>query len=241
MNPSAGKILVVDDDASIRRALRSTLHSMGFEIEEASTGEAALESVRNARFGVVLLDINMPGMGGIAACREIRRLLPGLAILMISVRDQEDDKIEALDVGADDYVTKPFHVRELAARIRAAIRRAHAPRSEPNEPIHIGDIELDPARRLVRKAGQNVHLTPKEFDLLHLLMSHPGLPMTHSKLLHLVWGPEYGGELEYLRTFVRQLRKKLEDDPSQPVYLLTDSHVGYRFMDAAQEPVGERT
>jgi two-component system KDP operon response regulator KdpE len=240
MNPSAGKILVVDDDASIRRALRATLHSLGFEIDEASTGEAALESAQSGHYNALLLDINMPGMGGIAACREIRRLLPSLPILMISVRDREDDKIEALDVGADDYVTKPFHVRELAARIRAAVRRAHAPQTESNEPICIGDIELYPARRVVRKAGQEVHLTPKEFDLLHLLMSHPGLPLTHSRLLHLVWGPEYGGELEYLRTFVRQLRKKLEDDPSQPVYLLTDSHVGYRFTDVAQQLVGER-
>jgi two-component system, OmpR family, KDP operon response regulator KdpE len=239
MNPSQGRILVVDDEVSIRCALRATLRAMGFDVGEASTGEAAIGMVRNTRYDVVLLDINMPGMGGVQACREIRRLLPGLGILIVSVRDSEDDKVEALDAGADDYVTKPFHVRELAARIRAAIRREQTPRSEPGAPIRIGDIELDPERRLVRKAAVPVHLTPKEFDLLQLLMSNPGRPMTHTKLLRSIWGPEYGGELEYLRTFIRQLRKKLENDPSQPEYLVTDSHIGYRFMDTAPKTAGE--
>ncbi len=241
MTPLQGRILIVDDEAAIRSALRTTLHVMGFAVAEATTGEAAVAMVRNDQDDVVLLDINMPGMGGVNACREIRRLLPSLAILMVSVRDREDDKIVALDAGADDYVTKPFHVRELAARIRAAIRRSRAPRAEPSGVIRLGNIELDPERRMVRKAGEKVHLTPKEFELLHLLMSHTGLPMTHSRLLQTVWGPEYGGELEYLRTFVRQLRKKLEDDPSQPVYLLTESHVGYRFMDGAPETLADRT
>jgi two-component system KDP operon response regulator KdpE len=150
---------------------------------------------------------------------------------MVTVRDSEDDKVEALDSGADDYVVKPFRVRELAARIRAAVRRSQTARSEPDSPMQIGDIELDPKRRIVRKSGKQVHLTPKEFDLLVLLMSHAGLPLTHARLLHAVWGPEYGGELEYLRTFVHQLRKKLEDDPGQPIYLVTDSHLGYRFSE----------
>ncbi|MGA3029062.1 MAG: response regulator transcription factor [Bryobacteraceae bacterium] len=240
MNPSQGKLLIVDDEASIRRALLATLRAMGFEVAEASTGEAALELVRSARYDAVLLDINMPGMGGIGACREIRRMLPRLGILMLTVRDSEDDKIAALDAGADDYVTKPFHVRELAARVRAAVRRAQTPAADASAAIHIGDIVLDPARRLVEKAGEAVRLTPKEFELLQYLMSHAGLPVTHARLLHAVWGPEYGGELEYLRTFMRQLRKKLEDDPSSPHYLLTDSHVGYRFREAAPEPAGAR-
>jgi two-component system KDP operon response regulator KdpE len=239
MNPSQGKLLIVDDEASIRHALLATLRAMGFDVTEASTGEEALKLVRAAPFDVVLLDVNMPGIGGIGACREMRRILPRLGILMVTVRDNEDDKIAALDAGADDYVTKPFHVRELAARVRAAVRRSQVPAADVRAVIQIGDIALDPARRLVEKSGEAVRLTPKEFDLLYYLMSHAGLPVTHGKLLHAVWGPEYGGELEYLRTFMRQLRKKLEDDPSSPRYLLTDSHVGYRFREATPEPVAQ--
>jgi two-component system KDP operon response regulator KdpE len=213
---------------------------MGFAVDAASTGEAALQLVGQTAFDVVLLDINMPGMGGIRTCREIRKSQPRLGILMLTVRDSEDDKVAALDAGADDYVTKPFKVRELAARVRAAVRRSAAFRTDPEAPICIGNIEMDPARRLVRKAGEAVHLTPKEFDLLRYLMAHAGLPITHARLLHAVWGPEYGGELEYLRTFIRQLRKKLEDDAAEPAYLLTDSHIGYRFAEAKPEPVGEK-
>jgi two-component system, OmpR family, KDP operon response regulator KdpE len=231
------KVLIVDDEISIRRALRNTLHKMGFDVDDAGTGEAALQLVRDAAFDVVLLDINMPGIGGIRACREIRRNQPRLGILMLTVRDSEEDKVAALDAGADDYITKPFNIRELAARIRAAVRRSSISRSDPDAIIRIGNIELDPPRRLVRKAGELVHLTPKEFDLVRYLMAHAGLPITHARLLHAVWGPEYGGELEYLRTFVRQLRKKLEDDPADPTYLLTDSHLGYRFAEAKPEPV----
>jgi two-component system KDP operon response regulator KdpE len=236
---SHGKVLVVDDEISIRRALHNTLHGMGFDVDEAGTGEAALQLVRDAPYDVVLLDINMPGIGGVGACREIRRSQPRLGILMLTVRDSEEDKVAALDAGADDYITKPFNIRELAARIRAAVRRSSIPRADPDAIIRIGSIELDPARRLVRRAGEPVHLTPKEFDLLRYLMAHAGLPITHARLLHAVWGPEYGGELEYLRTFVRQLRKKLEDDPADPAYLLTDSHIGYRFAEAKPELVEE--
>jgi len=240
MSPSQGRVLVVDDEVSIRRAVHNTLQGMGFQVEEASSGEAALRLLPEAKPDVVLLDINMPGIGGIKACREMRRILPRLAILMLTVRDSEEDKVAALDAGADDYVTKPFNVRELAARIRAAVRRSALSQADPDAPIRIGSIELDPARRLVRKAGETIHVTPKEFDLLHYLMSHAGLPIMHARLLRAVWGPEYGGELEYLRTFVRQLRRKLEDDPADPAYLLTDSHVGYRFAEAKPEPAGEK-
>ncbi len=236
-----GKILIVDDESSIRRVLQNTLRGMGFEVDDASTGESALRRLAEATYDVVLLDINMPGIGGIRACREMRKIRPRLGILMLTVRDGEEDKIAALDAGADDYITKPFTVRELAARIRAAVRRSSASHVDPAASIRIGDIELDPARRLVRKAGETVHLTPKEFDLLHYLMSHAGLPIMHARLLHAVWGPEYGGELEYLRTFVRQLRKKLEDDPAEPSYLLTDSHVGYRFAETGPDLVVEST
>jgi two-component system, OmpR family, KDP operon response regulator KdpE len=240
MTQSRGKVLIVDDDSAIRRALHNTLHGMGFAVDDASSGEAALELVGTAEYDVVLMDINMPGIGGIRACREIRRSLPRLGILMLTVRDREEDKVTALDAGADDYITKPFNIRELAARIRAAVRRSSASKVDPDAPICIGNIELDPARRMVRKAGEPVHLTPKEFDMLRYLMAHAGMPITHLRLLHAVWGPEYGGELEYLRTFVRQLRKKLEDDPGEPEYLLTDSHIGYRFAEAKPEPVEEK-
>jgi len=239
--PSHGRILIVDDESSIRRALHNTLHGMGFTVDDASTGEAALQLVREEKYDVVLLDINMPGIGGIRACREMRKSLPRLGILMLTVRDSEEDKVLALDAGADDYITKPFNIRELAARIRAAVRRSSASYVDPDAEIRIGNIELDPARRLVRKAGEPVHLTPKEFDMLRYLMAHAGLPITHARLLHAVWGPEYGGELEYLRTFVRQLRKKLEDDPAEPAYLLTDSHIGYRFAETKPEPVEEKS
>jgi two-component system KDP operon response regulator KdpE len=232
VNTHQGKVLIVDDEPSIRRALHTTFGTLGYDIAEAVTGEQALPVLRASNFDAVLLDINMPGMGGIEACREIRRQFPRLAVLMLSVRDNEDDKVEALEAGADDYVAKPFPIRELVARVRAAVRRSHTPAENGNAVIIIGDITLDPARRLVQKSGQTVHLTPKEFDLLHYLMKHAGIPVLHARLLGAVWGPEYGGELEYLRTFVRQLRKKLEDDAARPQYLLTDSHVGYRFREA---------
>ena len=226
-----GKVLIVDDEQSIRRALHSTFGTLGFDIAEAVTGEQALPLLRAANFDAVLLDVNMPGMGGIAACREIRRQFPRMAVLMLTVRDHEDDKVEALEAGADDYVTKPFPVRELVARVRAAVRRSHTAPTDGNRVITIGNITVDPLRRRVQKGGETVHLTPKEFDLLHYLMKHAGLPIMHARLLNAVWGPEYGGELEYLRTFIRQLRKKLEDDAAHPVYLLTDSHIGYRFKE----------
>ena len=231
---NTGKVLIIDDDLSIRRALLGALGNLGFDASAASNGEAGLEAARLGEYDAILLDMNMPGMGGLQTCREIRRTLPRAGILMLTVCDREEDKVGALDAGADDYVTKPFGVRELAARIRATVRRAHVSQAEPPSAIVVGDIELNADRREVRRNGESIHLTPKEFDLLRYLMAHAGLPITHARLLRAVWGPEYGGELEYLRTFVRQLRKKLEEDPGDPKYLLTDSHVGYRFREAAQ-------
>jgi two-component system KDP operon response regulator KdpE len=230
--PSSGSVLIVDDDASVRRALHITLQTLGFSASEASGGEEALMLARAAPYEVVLLDMNLPGMDGIEICRQLRRLLPRVAILMLTVRDSEDDKVQALEAGADDYVTKPFHIRELTARVRAAVRRAQALEDNTKDSIRIGDIELDPARREVHKAGNFVRMTPKEFDLLHYLMAHAGLPITHGRLLNAIWGPEYGNEVEYLRTFMRQLRKKIEDDPANPKYLLTDVQIGYRFRES---------
>jgi two-component system KDP operon response regulator KdpE len=186
--------------------------------------------VRTAEFDAVLLDINMPGMGGVEVCKLIRKVSPRLPIIMLTVQGGEDRKVEALDSGADDYITKPFQLRELTARLRAAVRRNKA-LEDTESPISIGEIMIDPNRHLVEKSGQAIHLTPKQFELLHFLMVHAGKPIPHAKLLRSVWGPEYGNELEYLRTFIRQIRMKIEDDPANPKYLQTDSHVGYRFID----------
>jgi two-component system KDP operon response regulator KdpE len=226
-----GSVLVTDDDPDLRRVLRRTLDALGFEVFESANGEQAVRTAAMRPFDAVLMDVNMPGMGGIAACREIRKNAPRLQILMLTVRDKEVDKIEALDAGADDYITKPFSIPELAARLRSAVRRSATTVLDSRLPISIGEIDLDPARRLVRKSGAVLRLTPKEFDLLHYLMSHPGIPIAHSKLLRSVWGEEYGRELEYLRTFMHQLRKKIEADPSAPEYLLTELYFGYRFRE----------
>jgi two-component system KDP operon response regulator KdpE len=224
-----GKLLIVDDETAIRWALKKTLQNPNLEIVEAESGEQAIALVRTVRFDVVLLDIGMPGMNGFDTCKRIRELAPLVGIVMLTVKDTEEDMIQALDAGADDYVTKPFNIRELAARLRAAVRRVRSSQPDAGASIGIGEIELDPERRMVKRSGTVIHLTPKEFELLHFLMSHAGRPLTHARILSAVWGPEYGGELEYLRTFVRQLRKKLGDDALSPRYLITDPRVGYRF------------
>jgi two-component system KDP operon response regulator KdpE len=232
MTPARAHILVVDDEPAIRQALRLTLRSSGFDVAEASTGEQAIELVGSAGYDAVLLDMNMPGMGGMSACREIRLRAPALPILMLTIRDSQEDKIEAFEAGADDYVTKPFHMRELMARVRAAVRRTQLSRGEQESSLSIGEVTLNPTQRTVYKAGRRIHMTPKEFELLLYLMTNAGTPIAHSRLLATVWGNEYGGETEYLRTFIHQLRKKLEDDPSHPAYLLTEAWFGYRFRTA---------
>ncbi|MGD0891874.1 MAG: response regulator transcription factor [Terracidiphilus sp.] len=241
MNQPSIRILVVDDEAAIRRALKPPLAELGFQVAEAARGEEALQMLRAGVYDAVLLDVNMPGIGGIETLRRIRSFASRLPILMLTVRDQEEEKVEALDLGADDYITKPFSTRELIARIRAAVRRVKAPIRAEDAPIEIGEIRLEPVRRIVTKRGQPVHVTRKEFDILHCLMSRAGRVVTYSKLLTAVWGADCREEVEYLRTFVRQLRKKIEDDASAPLYLLTDVYVGYRFADAQmfQENGGE--
>jgi two-component system KDP operon response regulator KdpE len=231
LNQNQSTVLIVDDEPSIRVSLRTILSGMGFDVVEAARGEEALSLVRTAQFDVVLLDINMPGIGGIEVCRLMRKNSPRLPIVMLTVQGSEDRKVEALDAGADDYVTKPFQLRELVARLRVAVRR-NAIDEEQNSLIMIGDVRLDISRHLVQKNGRAVHLTPKQFELLHFLMANAGKPVPHAKLLRTVWGPEYGNELEYLRTFVRQVRMKIEDDPANPTYLLTESHIGYRFSES---------
>ena len=232
MNQPAIRILVVDDESAIRRAIRPPLVELGFQVSEATPREEALQMMRGTTFDAVLLDVNMPGIGGVETLRRIRLIAPRLPILMLTVRDKEEEKVEALDLGADDYVTKPFSTRELIARIRAAIRRVKAPVRAEDAPIEIGEIRLEPVKRSVTRRGQPVHLTRKEFDILHCLMIRAGRVVTYARLLTAVWGADCREEVEYLRTFVRQLRKKIEDDPSNPLYVLTDVYVGYRFADA---------
>ncbi len=223
------KVLVVEDDAGIRQSLFETLGALGFAVGEAVHGEEALVRLRMVDYDAVLLDINMPGMGGMETCRRIFEQYPHLPIIMLTVHDEIKDIVEALDAGACDYVTKPFKIGELTARLRAAIRRHHASLIRPAVVIVIGDIILDDGRRRVEKRGQELHLAPKEYETLRYLMEHAGCPVRHETLLRSVWGPLYGNEREYLRVIVNQLRKKIEDDPACPVYILTESHIGYRF------------
>lgn len=231
MDVPQGRLLVVEDDTALRRSLHTTLGSLGFDVSEVSNGEDALVHLRRANYEVVLLDINMPGMGGIETCRRIRRISTKLQILMLTVRDDEDDKVEALEAGADDYVTKPFQSRELTARIRTAIRRFRAPEAPADMTIGIGSIVLDPVRRRVERDGVEVHLTAREFNALQLLMTQAGRPITHARLLGALRGPEFVNDHAYVRVLIGHLRKKLEDDPAKPAYLLTDSHIGYRFRE----------
>jgi two-component system, OmpR family, KDP operon response regulator KdpE len=231
MDDSQGRVLIVEDDTALRRSLRTTLDVIGFDIGEAGNGEDGLTRLRMVDYEAVLLDINMPGIGGIETCRRIRRAYTKLPILMLTVRDSEDDKVEALEAGADDYVTKPFQTRELVARIRAAIRRFRAPETPAEMPIRYGAITLDPVRRRVERSGIEVHLTPREFDALQLLMTHAGRPIIHARILAALRGPDNGNDRAYLRVLIGQLRKKLEDDPANPTYILTDSYIGYRFRE----------
>lgn len=229
---TSAKILIVDDAQQVRRVLRTALSAEGYTIFEAATGEEALDSIRTLTPDAILLDVNMPGIGGLEACREIRRSLD-VPILMLTVRNAERDKVLALDAGADDYVVKPFGMQELLARIRAALRRRLPQGKETS--FTAKDFAVDFEARLVTVRGRDVHLTPKEFELLRHLVLNAGKPLTHRRLLQAVWGPDYGDEPEYLRVMINQLRKKLESDPARPKLILTEPWVGYRFQ-APREP-----
>ncbi len=224
---SMGRIVVVDDQPKIRRFMRATLVAEGYEVDEAKTGEEALESIREIRPDLVVLDMNMPGMGGLEACRAIRRD-SNIAIIVLTVRNAEEDKVAALDAGADDFVTKPFSTPELMARIRAALRRVPSAQSSPNK-IRAGEILIDFDARTVSRKGESVHLTPKELDLLRYLTQRANQVLSHRELLQAVWGPDYGDQVDYLRVFVKNLRKKIEADPEHPQYITTEPWVGYRF------------
>ena len=224
---SAGRILVVDDDPQIRRVMRVTLTAQGYEVDDARSGDEALEKLRERQSDLVLLDMNMPGMSGVETCLAIRETSE-IAIIVLTVRDSEVDKVEALDAGADDYVTKPYNAPELLARIRAALRRTpwtHGPTGR----LTVGSVEVDFDSRRVFAPGRNVRLTPKEFELLRYFVAHANKVLPHRELLQAVWGPDYGDEVDYLRVVINQLRKKIEANPSKPVYLLTEPWVGYRL------------
>jgi two-component system KDP operon response regulator KdpE len=225
---STGRILVVDDEPQIRRVMRTTLSGQGYEVTEARSAEEALLKLRDHAVDLVLLDMNMPGMGGLEACRRIRASSE-IAIIMLTVRSNEVDKVAALDAGADDYVAKPFSLPELLARIRAALRRIPVPPEGGPRVIQLEGIEINLTTRRVIVGGRGVRLTPKEFDLLSYMIAHANIPVPHRKLLQAVWGPDYGDQVEYLRVFVNQLRKKIEPRPSEPRYLLTEPWVGYQF------------
>jgi two-component system, OmpR family, KDP operon response regulator KdpE len=225
---SAGRILVVDDEPQIRRIMRTTLTGAGYEVDDAKTGEEALEKVREFRPELVLLDINMPGMGGVATCRAIRHD-SHIAIVMLTVRNSEKEKVEALDAGADDFVSKPFSTPELLARIRAALRRAPASQQTSPDRIHAGRLIIDFAARTVANGVATSHLTPKELEILRCLTQQATKAVSHREILQTVWGPDYGDQVDYLRVFIKTLRKKIELNPEVPEYILTEPWIGYRF------------
>jgi two-component system, OmpR family, KDP operon response regulator KdpE len=221
------RVLVIDDEPQIVRALRVALTANGYEVVSAANGEEALDLAATAPPDAVILDLGLPGLSGAEVCRSLREWTD-VPILVLSARAEEREKVAALDLGADDYVTKPFGMDEVLARLRAALRRASA--APPAESIFTaGDLRIDFGRRLVTVAGHEVHLTPTEYSLLKLLATNADRVLTHGMLLRSVWGSEYGEEAHYLRVFVRQLRQKIEPDPARPRYLLTEPGVGYRF------------
>src|SRR5580700_4912599 len=226
---STEKILVVDDEPQIRRVMKSALVKHGYIVDDARSGEETLEKIRDERYDLILLDRNMPGMGGLAACRLIRAT-SDVGIIMLTVRKTEPDKIEALNAGADDYVTKPFSMPELLARVRANLRRAPLSPHEGPLVIFFDRVEVNLGSRHVSVGGRDVRLTPKQFEVLRYLITNPNVAIPHGKLLQAIWGPDYGDQVEYLHVVINQLRKKIEQDPAKPTYILTEPRFGYRFQ-----------
>ena len=222
-------VLIVDDEPKIRALLRDSLVADGVRVVEASTGSEGIGAALDSRPQLIVLDLGLPDMDGAVLCQAVREW-SAAPILVLSARHSEDEKTRLLDAGADDYVTKPFGVPELRARIRAQLRRARMrPVPGGDVPIRVDDLEIDLARRIVRRAGSPVHLTPTEWDLLQELVSHDGRTLTHRQLFHKVWGQSFGDPQGYLRVYIAHLRRKLEKDPYHPRLLLTDAGVGYRF------------
>lgn len=236
MKPKGKRILVVDDEASIQRILRRNLTVSGYEVLVAEDGKQAIEIARLHQPDLILLDLWLPGeIDGLGVCMRLRQWTR-IPIIILSARTEEKQKVQALDLGADDYLTKPFSNEELQARVRACLRRAegmaNADRLAQKPEVLVSEdnyLTMDVVRRLVRAGEQEVKLTPTEFELLLQLMLHAGKVLTHRNILRAVWGPEYGDEADYLRVYIRQLRKKVEEDPSQPHYIVTEPGVGYVF------------
>lgn len=222
------RILVADDEPKILMFIRANLAARGYEVHVAQDGIEAVDVAARVVPDVIVLDVNMPRMDGVEACRRIREW-SNMPIIMLSVRDDELDKVRALDEGADDYVTKPFGIEELLARIRVALRRSKNA-SSPGPAFVAGDLEVDFSNRVVKRRGKVLKLTPTEYELLTYLVSNRGKVVSHRQILHSVWGPEYGEESEYVRVFIRQLRSKIEEDPSDPQLIRTETRVGYRFV-----------
>jgi two-component system, OmpR family, KDP operon response regulator KdpE len=220
-------ILVVDDEPQITRVLRTSLSAQGYDIRVANSGEMALEIMKDWSPSMIITDLSMPAMDGVELCRKVRAVSQ-VPILVLSVRDKERQKVEALDAGADDYVTKPFGMNELLARVRANLRRIPA-ENQADAVIEIGDFRIDTEAHKVTVLSREVRLTPKEFDLLVYLARHPGKVVNHRTLLGAIWGGQSTEQVEYLRVFVGQLRKKLEPDAASPRYIVTEPWVGYRF------------
>jgi two-component system KDP operon response regulator KdpE len=221
-------IVVVDDDRQIQRVLRTALASKGYMVRTASDGDEALQVMKDWPADLLVTDLRMPNMDGLSLCKHVRAK-SSVPIIVLSVRGEEQTKVEALDAGADDYITKPFGVEELLARVRAALRRAATAQELESEQIEIGDFRIHMGARDVRVKGREIRLTPKEFDLLVYMARHPGRVLTHRALLAGVWGPNSVEQPEYLRVAVGHLRKKLEPDESAPRYITTEPWVGYRF------------
>jgi two-component system KDP operon response regulator KdpE len=226
--PEKSRILVADDEPKILMFIRANLAARGYEVHVAQDGAEAVDVAARVIPDVIVLDVNMPKMDGIEACRRIREW-SNMPIIMLSVRGDEVDKVRALDEGADDYVTKPFGIDELLARIRVALRRSKNA-SSPGPAFVAGDLEVDFSTRLVKRHGKVLKLTPTEYELLTYLVSNRGKVVSHRQILHSVWGTEYGEESEYVRVFIRQLRIKIEEDPSDPQLIRTETRVGYRFV-----------
>ena len=225
-NVPALRILVVDDEPPIRRMLRSSLSAQGYQVDEAEDGAAALIALGRSRFDVLVLDLGLPGIDGFEVIRQLREGGSAIPIVVLSVRADESGKVRALDMGADDYVTKPFGIEELLARLRAAVR--HRLQQEGERPVFkSGELAVDLVRRVVTVRGKEVKLTPREYDLLRLLIAHAGKVLTHRFILREVWGTET--DVAYLRIYIRTLRQKIEADPEQPALILTEQGVGYRL------------
>lgn len=227
MTANGPRVLIVDDEPQIRRSLRVALRANGYEVEEAATGEGALEQAATRTPDLVILDLSLPDMDGVQVCRRLREWTQ-LPVIILSAHGEDDAKVRALDEGADDYVTKPFSVPELLARMRVAVRRA-ARATDTAAVVRAGDIEIDLARRLVVRGGEEVHLTPTEYGVLRYLAEHAGRVVTHGQLLRSVMGPGYEDAVGSLRVYVASLRKKLESDLAQPRIITTEPGVGYRF------------